>query len=590
MKHNILKICSGLTLIAGLISLSSCGSDFLETTPTNQVSTNSIWTSENLAERAVNGIYGHIYYEYRDNPWITLWDGYTEIMDEDVNWVSGNAPILRGSATASSGMFSTWWKRLYEGISRANDVLANISKVPDMSDEDKARYIAEAKFLRAWEYYRLNCLWQGVPVYTEPVAADEATKGRSTTEEVFSQIIQDCTDAINEPNLPDKYSSSDANWGRVTKGAAYMLRAKTYLWLERWAEAEADFKKITGLGYKLFDDYYNLFTENNEKNDEYIFVYQYMDESGLGNFMSWTFGNRCSSGYSWNNYLPNPYFVDSYQNADGSAFNIDDVIPGYSSMTPQQRIVYYLRDNMTDDEISNQTNVGADMTKYLPNGNEARIKKVYEGRDPRMAWNFILPYSTYVGGATGTEYTYTLRWPYRGYDSAKPFDLRTDTNDRYYYLWRKFVFRGREHTDQNNSPIDIPIFRYAETLIGLAEALNEQGKTEEAITYLNQVRERAGVSALNSNEHTRVTGQADLRERIRNEYGWELCGENVTYFNELRWGTWHQKKFVESNGMTEIWGTKKYTNSWQGDYCVKWAIPQSEVEKNENLKQNDGWY
>ena len=87
-----------------------------------------------------------------------------------------------------------------------------------------------------------------------------------------------------------------------------------------------------------------------------------------------------------------------------------------------------------------------------------------------------------------------------------------------------------------------------------------------------------------------MTGQADLRARIRNEYGWELCGENVTYFNELRWGTWHQKKFVESNGMTEIWGTKKYTNSWQGDYCVKWAIPQSEVEKNENLKQNDGWY
>lgn len=590
MKNKIfIWIISSAALI-GSIMLSGCGSDFLNTVPTNQVSSSSVWTSEKLAERAVNGMYERFYYEYRSNPSITLWDAYTEMMDEDVNWVSGNAPILRGSATASSGMFSSWWKAFYEGISRCNNVIANIESVPDMSDEDKARYIAEAKFLRAWEYFRLNCLWRGVPIYTEPIGVNDATKARSTEEEVFNQVISDCTDAINEENLPDKYSTSDANWGHVTKAAAYMLRAKTYLWLENYSAAESDFKAITTMGYSLFDDYYNLFTEENEKNDEYIFMYQYETEAGLGNFFSWTYGNRCSSGYSWNNYLPNPEFVDSYETIDGAEFNIDDVLPGYSSMTPEARIVYYLRDNLTDEEISNETSVGADMSKYLADGNEARIKQVYENRDPRMQWNFILPYSTYVGGATGTEYTYTLRWPYRGYDAAEPFDLRTDTNDRFYYLWRKFVFRGLEHTDQNNSPIDIPIFRYAETLIGLAEALNEQGKTEEAITYLNQVRERAGVALLNSNENTTVTGQDDLRERIRNEYKWELCGENVNYFNELRWGTWYNEKFVLSNGMTEIWGTHKYYNSWAGDFCLKWAIPQSEVDMNPNLTQNDGWY
>lgn len=590
MKNKIFILTIGLAAIIGAITFTSCGSDFLDITPTNAVSSSSIWTSSNLADRAVNGIYAHIYYEYRMNPWTTaLWDTYSEIMDEDINWVNNRAPILTGSATASSSVFQVWWKRFYEGVSRCNDVIANISQVPDMSDEIKARDIAEAKFLRAWEYYRLNVLWQGVPIYLENVGVDEATKGRSSAEEVFNQIIADCTDAINEPNLPDRYEPSSSDWGRVSKSCAYMLRAKAYLWLKDWANAEADFKKITTMGFELFDDYYNLFTEQNEKNNEYIFPYQYM-EPDLGTFFSWSFGNRCTTGYSWNNYLPNPAFVDSYENIDGSKFNIDDVLPGYSSMTPVQRIVFYLRDNMTDEEIQNETAIGADMSKYLPTGNEARIKKVYENRDPRLNWNFIVPYSTYLGGGTGVEYTYTLRWPYRGYDAAEPFDIRTDTNDRFYYLWRKFVFRGREHTDQTNSPIDYPTFRYAEVLLGLAEALNEQGKTDEAIPYINQVRKRAGVAELNSNEYTMVSGQDDLRERIQNEYGWELCGENITYFNELRWGNWYQKKFVESNGMTEIWGTKKYTLTWIGDFCWKWAIPQAEIEKNPNITQNEGWY
>ena len=101
---------------------------------------------------------------------------------------------------------------------------------------------------------------------------------------------------------------------------------------------------------------------------------------------------------------------------------------------------------------------------------------------------------------------------------------------------------------------DIPIFRYAEALLGLAEALNEH------------------------------------RQRIRNEYVWELTGENHMYFDVLRWDTWHQQKFVNGNSMTEIWGSKKYTNTYIGDYSKIWPIPQAEIEWNSNLKQNSGWY
>ena len=75
---------------------------------------------------------------------------------------------------------------------------------------------------------------------------------------------------------------------------------------------------------------------------------------------------------------------------------------------------------------------------------------------------------------------YTLRWPYIGSDNAAPYDLRTDTNDRFYYLWRKYVPEGREMKNALNSDIDTPIFRYAGALLSLAEALNETGQTDEA--------------------------------------------------------------------------------------------------------------
>ena len=161
-----------------------------------------------------------------------------------------------------------------------------------------------------------------------------------------------------------------------------------------------------------------------------------------------------------------------------------------------------------------------------------------------------------------------------------------------YYLFRKFVAEGSfEFSNRKTSPIDLPIIRYATCLIHLAEALNEQGKTDEAVEVLNQVRERAGVALLNSNEATKVKGQDDMRTRIQNEFRWETAGEGIDLFEELRWNTYKQAKFNDGKpaGMKDAWGSIVYTITWGGDHMTIWAIPKHEIDMNPDLTQNPGW-
>lgn len=581
------------------IAFSACRENLLDTAPYDSISSGNVWTTENLAQQAVTGMYNVFLQGDDDNQDLSaanymgkdafIFSCYEPSISARSNWNSTFA-LLSGSATPSSGEFANCWKQHYEGISRANDVIANIENVEAMDTDLRARYLAEAKFLRAYFYYRLNSLYRGVPLYLEPTELEDYTKARSTEAEVWSSIISDLTDCINEPNLPDKYAQGDDDYGHVTKGAAYALRGKTYLWTGEYAKAADDFKKVTTMGYNLFQgDYMQMFKETNEQCDEMIFSIQCTELDNYGNRMSLHYGSRTTRGGCWDDYFGSPDFMDTYECIDGKPFDWEDFIPGYKAMTPNERSVYFFRNNMDDGQKTKMKNYGSDLSKYLPSGNEERIKTVYERRDPRMMQTFITPYSTYLGSPSGVEHNYTLRWPYIGYDAKEPYDVRTDSNTKFCYLIRKFVSEGNELPYRQYSPIDVPLIRFADVLLSLAEALNEQGKTDEAIPYINLVRERVGIAPLNSNQYTQVAGQDDLRQRIQNEKRWELAGEGVEYFDELRWGTWFESKMFSGAGLKECWGTSIVNWLSVGDYSTVWPIPTTEIQKNPNLTQNPGW-
>jgi hypothetical protein len=287
--------------------------------------------------------------------------------------------------------------------------------------------------------------------------------------------------------------------------------------------------------------------------------------------------------------MPSVDFVESFENSDGSGFNWDDYIPGYNSMDTEQRKVFFLRDGLTATDIENYAPSleGADMTQYLPYGNEDRIKAAYANRDPRLAALIITPYSTYIGASSNRAFLYTLRWPFDADPSY--YDLQNCIDSHFTYLWRKWVCEGiNEALDRTYGPIDQPLIRYADVILLLAEAINEQRFSEEAVTLVDAVRTRAGAISLRLKPDY-TANQTYLRESIRKERRWELCLEGINYFDELRWGSLKEKKFAEGNGVKQIWGTVLTPYRYAGDYILKWPIPKDEIEKNKNLIQNDDW-
>jgi hypothetical protein len=608
--------------------LTAC-TDVLDTSPYNQIATTNMWSTEALTEQGVAGIYAAL----RD--WTPYNGGWTSGAYGFDSWgMTGQhqyaEEMLNGSVQPGYYVFSGTWQKTYEGIHRANDAIKNIPSSP-VSDERKGKLIAEAKFLRAYYYLRLNTLFGGdglgVPLYLEPIIVDECTQGQAPEQDVWAQIIKDLTDCIGEPNFPN----TDFTEGRATKGAAYALRGKAYLIQgvkyskedgsrlstnpELLEAAVKDFEEVGKSGYELFQGgYKQLFTEANEHCKEMIFSIQNVAEAGYGNLTQLYCGTRSAHSTEgtncWGDYQVSPDLVDLYEvveNGVARPFSWDDIISGYSTKPVDQREIYFLRDTLDQDKDtlkypqvlaiatkSRLTALASVASEYLPRGNEARVMKAYENRDPRLQMSVITPYSGTFKGYNGVDAAMELvsRWPVSG-GSAQPSltktnDLAINKPNVFYYWHRKFVYEGFNVVHRERCPINDPLIRYADVVLMCAEALVELDRLPDAAARVNLVRNRISVDMPN----VVYSNQADLRAKVRDERRREFVNEGVNFFDEMRWRTWKQTKFKGGTGgqTQKVWGDEGdgSTYKWAGDYVYNWPVPRSEVERNPNLKPTPG--
>jgi hypothetical protein len=145
-------------------------------------------------------------------------------------------------------------------------------------------------------------------------------------------------------------------------------------------------------------------------------------------------------------------------------------------------------------------------------------------------------------------------------------------------------FRPSNTTSINNGDVNYFVYRYAEVLLIEAEALNELGRTADAVTYMNQIRARArrGTGAENRTSPANYTGpltQAAVREAILQERGWELAFEGKRWFDLVRQGPdYFMAKLKLDPGATQLTANKMLL-----------PIPSQELQLDRNLTQNPGY-
>lgn len=539
MKRLLVYMLAGMSLVG-----TSC-SDFLDTVPHDALSPSTTWQTEADAEKFLIGCYDG----WADESGILYWDcgsdfGFNYHIHE------GWRNIGNGSMTASNqvaGYYS------FSMIRRCNDFLTNIANIEFSEESKKNNMIGQVKTIRAYQYFLMNWIYGGVPIIDSYETAEEAQVPRNSVEEVKDFIYNELDEAI--PMLNDVPEAS----GYIAKGAALALNMRASLFYGDYQRAKDAAKAIMDLGiYELDPSYENLFTLAGQNSKEIIASVQH-DENLYSNWM----------------------IATMYNNADG----------GWSSMVPTQNLVdtYEMSNGLTKEEAGS----GYDETHPFAN------------RDPRMAMTVLYPGMDWVG-LTGKTILNTLD---ATIDGAKNPNYPDDADNasKTALTWAKYLNPYTQYGDiwsTNAQPI---VFRYAEVLLSYAEAENElNGPSAEVYNLLNQVRNRVGMPDVDQNKYN---NQAKLRELIRRERSVELAGEGLRRQDIIRWKDDSGKMLAETvlNGpLTRIVGTvntsepdptKRATisgtalveNRAFSPYNRYLPIPQSAIDKNPNLKQNEGY-
>lgn len=570
-------------IVAMMLTMVSC--ENLDFVPGDQMSGQTFWQTEEHARQAAIGMYAAMRADWCFGLEFTF-DMCSDIADGTNPW----ADISRGATFSSdNGSVQNHWQYLYELVHRSNTVIRNVAGMP-VSRETIDRVTGEAKFLRAMAYFRLLNCWGGVPYYDETCDINEEFANlnapRSSAEEIRQHIIDDLTDAIGK--LPVSWDSADL--GRATKGAAYALRGKVYLFNRQWSNAIDDFEEIVydrtaDYGYSLHPDYNDLFRlYNGNHSPEMIFSIQSIDGNTAGyalNIVGY-FGNKSTMRLIASNCIvPSVTLVDMYENLDGSRFCWDDLFPGYEDGDPATRRKY----------LSVAIDQGSTIVTSTLDCDTSKVMDAYRLRDPRLCLNVITPYSHYLGtdaGSNPMDKQFVLADPTKGGAPMEAMAFIRNSEGWNSYFWRKWIPTGNLDGywgEYNRTPYEFPLIRLGDVLLMLAEAYNEAGYTDKAIVELNKVRSRVGMPGLNSGASwLDVSGREEMAERIRRERAFELAGEGQRYWDLRRWG------LLENSvkNATDIFGDLMYTRSYQARHEL-WPIPLVEMERNLNLIQNDGW-
>ena len=542
MKKRLIVYSTGLVSLM-LLFLASCND--LDLAPTNKFTDLNYWTSTDKASSvlsmAYNQMFGANYFfaneRLSDNLYEDRGNTYEKI-------------FTAGLADPALGRFADEWKDCYAGIKTCHTFLENVDRVPDMDGALKTRMKAEARFIRAFLFFRMASQYGDVPLFDHNLTLEEATViFRTPKADVIAFVRTELNDIVS--SLPTKQDYSAGDNGRITKGAVMLLLARTYLYENDYTNLAPICEKIMNGEYgqySLFSSYDGLFSPGNDK-----YVNEYNSEVILDM-----------------GYVPNVRTWSEYQDA------IPQTLPGsrINGFAPTQEWV-------NDYVMLNGKGI-------LESGSGYNENDPYVNRDPRLTYTIV--YDGYQWKQPdGTIYSIKIKPGSGTLDEYKGPGQNASATGYYLRKWYDpYVPEGTM-----NSGLNLILMRYADVLLMYAEAKNELNQMNADVwnKTVRVIRARAGftdASALN------YQVGSDLRNIIRRERRCELAMEGTRLFDIRRWktietvmnGNPHGAKFAANNTQYIQLGTRKFDPS--RNYLF--AVPQSEIDINKNLlPQNPGY-
>ncbi len=587
-------------ILITLLTLTAFGcTDFLDRQPLDSPSSSTFYANEAEIRLGLTGVYSANFWSRAGNvPDLKRIEGTTDLVisrkadPESLIAQGDNGPFIPGNAWSDNS-----WGQCYRVIARSNDLLEGMKRGEAATPKASfAKMRAEALTLRAWAYLNLMT-WYGDPIFlTKPLEVSEyETQTRTPVAQVVASLNKD---------LDEAYTALDfapAERGRASKGFAYGVKAKLALLIKDWKTAEeATSTIIKSAAYGLNPSYQNLFTlagQNANAGREVIMTMMYpTDNPNIANWQVVGYTPRQTLGAQSNNF-PTQAMVDRFECIDGKRI---DQSPLYDPKNPSKNRDRRLR-----------------WTLYMPNDTiEVRMSKTaglpYQNPNQRFIFNIH------------SDQIIRYNWNTQRYDviAGNP-DFVTSSNGVWQfgatgavggvgYVWRKY-----NDPDQYAWELKTPfiLMRYADILLMNAEAKIELGTIDATVTDgINAIRRRSG------QPNTTAASAAELRQIVRRERVVEFGVEGLRLFDIRRWGigldvlntaivgaakdankapdapSFGPKGSVQDiNDIPDYTATASLRISSRNELRknsakhLLWPLPQGEIDKNPNIKQNSSW-
>lgn len=463
---------------------------------------------------------------------------------------------------------------LYSGIRAANSV-SYYAQTAQVDEKTKGQLVGEARVLAAYEYYLLVNNFGGVPIMKDFLTTADTGYPKSSAADVYAYIISELEDVISKNVL--QASTATKGGGRISQETAKAILAKTYLSAAWDLNKQEYFSKAATLadeviaGRRLTTPFAELWKADGSGDDNEEFLWDVEYDLATAN-------NTTSGGTEWSGY---------YCNYLGG--NEDPIKATTSSYVPTLYALHCFQ--------KGDLRYDATFMKELPDMNKGNAAGTgywtwYKNGESLKGYPVVRYYSAWY--ETDADFAaWKAKDPANRANTYRiPMDTQTkeaqnmDGSDVEYYdnqqlvcssnPCKKFDDSKTATTEKNTCYRDIHIITLPEMYLVAAEAYLKAGDNPKALARLNEVHQRAGLSAL--------TGTITIDD-ILDENACENFG------NEARWMDLRRTQ-------TLVTRCTKY-NHEMGDKAAQYIgkkllrpIPQAAIDANDQLTladQNPGY-